>query len=125
MHLVYNENMNDCSYVHISKERRRKTIMEENRSMSEAGRLASLYKVFGDETRVRIMISLAESEKCVGDIAEATGVSQSAVSHQLKILKYSNLVSSRRDGRVITYTLADDHVRTIINMGLDHINEEN
>lgn len=112
-----------CSCVQRKEEKR--TIMEEKRGMSEAGRLSSLYKVFGDETRVRIMISLAESEKCVGDIAEVTGVSQSAVSHQLKILKYSNLVSSRRDGRVVIYALADDHVRTIINMGLDHINEEN
>ncbi len=97
--------------------------MEENRNMSDAGRLSELYKVFGDETRVKIMISLAEGEKCVSDIASATGVSQSAVSHQLKILKYSNLVNGKRDGRLVTYALADDHVRTIINMGIDHIHE--
>ncbi len=97
--------------------------MQENRNMNDAAKLSELYKVFGDETRVKIMISLAEGKKCVSDIASDTGVSQSAVSHQLKILKYSNLVSGERDGRLVTYALADDHVRTIINMGLDHINE--
>ncbi|MBQ7822268.1 MAG: winged helix-turn-helix transcriptional regulator [Clostridia bacterium] len=97
--------------------------MDEIKSADDAGKLAELYKAFADETRVRIMISLGEGAKCVGDIASATGVSQSAVSHQLKTLKYANLVSCQRDGRVITYELADDHVRTIINMGLDHIHE--
>lgn len=98
--------------------------MESEERIGEAGRLAALFKAFADETRVRIMISLAGGKMCVTDIAEATGVSQSAVSHQLQTLKYSNLVSCERDGRVITYALADEHVRTIINMGLDHINEE-
>lgn len=97
--------------------------MHNSRNMNDAGKLSELYKVFGDETRVKIMISLADGEKCVSDIAADTGVSQSAVSHQLKILKFSNLVSGEREGRLVTYALADDHVRTIINMGLDHIHE--
>ena len=90
---------------------------------SESERLALLFKVFGDDTRVRIMIALAQSDKCVNDISQAISVSQSAVSHQLKLLKDAKLVSSVKDGRVITYSLADDHVRTIINMGLEHIRE--
>lgn len=98
--------------------------MEQGERLEEAGRLSALFKAFADETRVRIMISLTRGDMCVTDIAQATGVSQSAVSHQLQTLKYSNLVSCRRDGRVMTYALADDHVRTILNMGLDHINEE-
>lgn len=98
--------------------------MEQCERLGEAGRLSALFKAFADETRVRIMISLTHGEMCVTDIAQVTGVSQSAVSHQLQTLKYSNLVSCRREGRVMTYALADDHVRTILNMGLDHINEE-
>lgn len=93
-------------------------------SAEESGKLALLYKAFADDTRVRIMIFLSEGEKCVGDIAAATNMSQSAVSHQLKTLKYADLVSSRKEGREVLYNLADDHVRTIINMGLDHIREE-
>ena len=93
-------------------------------SADESEKLALLYKAFADDTRVRIMMFLSEGEKCVGDIAVATNMSQSAVSHQLKTLKYSDLVSSRKDGREVLYNLADDHVRTIINMGLDHIREE-
>ncbi len=91
--------------------------------MNESVRLSELFKVFGDETRIRILTSLYNGELCVGDIVKNTGVSQSAVSHQLKILKLSNLVTSKRDGKQITYLLADEHVKTILNMGLDHINE--
>ena len=92
-------------------------------SKQESKRLASLFKVFGDDTRVKIMISLAEGDKCVSDIVSETSVSQSAVSHQLKLLKDSKLVKSQKEGRVITYSLADSHVHTIINMGLEHIRE--
>lgn len=98
--------------------------MNEIISAEESGKLALLYKAFADETRVRIMIFLSGGEKYVGDIAAATNMSQSAVSHQLKMLKYADLVSSRKEGRAVAYNLADDHVRTIINMGLDHIREE-
>ncbi len=89
----------------------------------ESKTLASLFKVFGDDTRVKILISLAEGDKCVNEIVSATNVSQSAVSHQLKLLKDSKLVKSEKEGRVITYSLADSHVHTIINMGLEHIRE--
>lgn len=85
--------------------------------------LAELFKVFGDSTRIRILFVLFESEVCVCDLAEALGMTQSAVSHQLKILKNAELVRARREGKSVFYALADDHVRTIIRQGMDHINE--
>ena len=86
--------------------------------------LSELFKVFGDSTRIRILFVLFEAEVCVCDLAEALGMTQSAVSHQLRILKQSKLVKSRREGKSIFYSLADGHVRTIINQGLEHIEEE-
>ena len=86
--------------------------------------LAELFKVFGDSTRIRILFALFEEERCVTDIAQTLAITQSAVSHQLKILKQSKLIRSRRDGKQIYYALADDHVRTIIAMGREHIEEE-
>ena len=86
--------------------------------------LAELFKVFGDSTRIRILFVLFEAEVCVCDLAEALGMTQSAVSHQLKILKQSKLVKSRREGKSIFYSLADGHVRTIIDQGIEHVNEE-
>lgn len=85
--------------------------------------LAELFKVFGDSTRIRILYALIESELCVGDIALMLNLGQSAVSHQLKLLKDSKLVKFRREGKVIFYALNDDHVRTILNMGMEHIEE--
>lgn len=85
--------------------------------------LAELFKVFGDSTRIRILFVLFEAEVCVCDLAQALNMTQSAISHQLKILKQSRLVKSRREGKSIFYSLADDHVRTIINQGLEHIEE--
>ncbi len=85
--------------------------------------LAELFKVFGDSTRIRILHALFVSELCVGDIAQILNLSQSAVSHQLKILKDAKLVRFRRDGKVIFYSLDDDHVRTILSMGREHIEE--
>ena len=85
--------------------------------------LAELFKVFGDSTRIRILFVLFEAEVCVCDLAEALGMTQSAVSHQLKILKQSKLVKARREGKSIFYSLADGHVRTIIDQGLEHVNE--
>lgn len=86
--------------------------------------LAELFKVFGDSTRIRILFALFASEFCVNDLAENLGMTQSAVSHQLKILKVNSLVKSRRDGKQMYYYLADDHVRTIIAMGREHIEEK-
>ena len=85
--------------------------------------LAELFKVFGDSTRIRILFVLFEAEVCVCDLAEILHMTQSAVSHQLKILKQSKLVSARRDGKSVFYSLADDHVRSIIAQGREHIEE--
>ncbi len=85
--------------------------------------LAELFKCFGDSTRIRILCVLVGGECCVGDIAEALNMTQSAVSHQLKILKQAKLICGTRDGKQIMYSLADEHVRSIINIGLEHIEE--
>lgn len=86
--------------------------------------LAELYKVFGDSTRIRILYVLFESEMCVCDIATLLGMTQSAVSHQLRVLKNAKLVGYRREGKTVFYALADDHVRTILGQGMDHLCEE-
>lgn len=86
--------------------------------------LAELFKVFGDPTRIRIMSVLLGEEMCVCDLAEGLSMNQSAISHQLKILKQAKLVKSRRDGKQVYYSLADDHVSTILAMGLEHIEEK-
>lgn len=83
--------------------------------------LAELFKMFGDSTRIRILFVLFEAEVCVCDLAQVLNMTQSAISHQLKILKQSKLVKSRREGKSIFYSLADNHVRTIINQGLEHV----
>ena len=85
--------------------------------------LAELFKVFGDSTRIRILFALFEADICVCDLAESLNMTQSAISHQLRLLKQAGLVNGRREGKQIIYYLADEHVRTIIAMGLEHINE--
>lgn len=85
--------------------------------------LAELFKVFGDSTRVKILYALFEAEMCVCDIAQLLNMSSTAVSHQLRILKGSKLVRSRREGKNVFYALADDHVTAIINQGMEHIEE--
>lgn len=85
--------------------------------------LADLFKIFGDTTRIKILFSLMGQSLCVAHIAEAIGATQSAVSHQLRTLKQAHLVKFERDGKNIIYSLADDHVYTILNQGLDHICE--
>lgn len=85
--------------------------------------LAELFKVFGDSTRIRILYVLFEAEVCVCDLAEVLHMTQSAISHQLKILKQSKLVKARREGKSIFYSLADDHVVAIIAQGMEHIEE--
>lgn len=86
--------------------------------------LAELFKVFGDSTRIRILFVLFEAEVCVCDLAEVLNMTQSAISHQLKILKQNKLVKSRREGKSIFYSLADSHVRSIIAQGREHILED-
>lgn len=85
--------------------------------------LAELFKVFGDSTRIRILFVLFEAEVCVCDMAAALNMTVSAVSHQLKILKQNKLIKSRRDGRSVYYSLADEHVRTIVGQGMEHVTE--
>lgn len=85
--------------------------------------IAELFKAFGDQTRVHILSLLVEQELCVGDISEAVGLSQSGISHQLRILKQMHLIKFRREGKNILYSLADDHVCTILQMGLEHVLE--
>lgn len=85
--------------------------------------LAEVFKLFGDTTRMKIFCALKESELCVYDIAYITKCTQSAISHQLKLLKDSNLIKSRKDGKVVYYSLDDDHVEKILEKGLEHIEE--
>lgn len=85
--------------------------------------LAELYKIFGDSTRIRILYALFEKELCVNDIAKSLDMTVSAVSHQLRILKTSRLVKSRREGKSAYYSLSDEHVKFILALGLEHINE--
>ncbi len=85
--------------------------------------LAELFKIFGDSNRIRILYALSGTELCVSDIAKMLGLSASAVSHQLRILKASKLVRCRREGKIIFYMLDDEHVRDIINLGLEHVIE--
>ena len=85
--------------------------------------LADFYKIFGDTTRVKILYALDKSELCVCDISELLNMSLSAVSHQLKTLRDSNLVTTKRDGKVIYYSLADDHVKSILECGIEHLEE--
>lgn len=100
-----------------------KAVNEKMPKEDELYDLAELFKVFGDSTRIRILYVLFEAELCVCDIAQTLNMTQSAISHQLKILKQSRLVKNRREGKQVFYALADDHVRTIIRQGREHIEE--
>lgn len=86
--------------------------------------LAELFKTFGDSTRIKILYVLFERELCVCDVAQLLGMTQSAVSHQLRILKANSLVKFRRQGKTVFYSLDDDHVRSILALGMEHIQEE-
>ena len=85
--------------------------------------LSELFKVFGDSTRIKILYVLLESDMCVCDLAQILNMTQSAISHQLRILKQSKLVKNRREGKTVIYSLADGHVRSIISQGMEHIGE--
>lgn len=86
--------------------------------------IAELFKVFGDSTRIKIICALFESEMCVCDIANLLNMTQSAISHQLRVLKQARLVKNRREGKIVYYSLDDEHVRHIFDQGLAHINEQ-
>lgn len=109
-----------CEVTELHPSMLQKVHLPDEDDMAE---LAELYKVFGDSSRVRILCTLSQQELCVCDLAELLRLSQSAVSHQLRILKQAKLVKNRRDGRQIIYSLADEHVRGIIAMGMEHILE--
>lgn len=100
-----------------------KRVNEKMPEETELYDLAELFKVFGDSTRIRILFVLFEAEVCVCDLAKALNMNQSAISHQLQILRQNKLVKSRREGKSIFYSLADNHVRTIIAQGQEHIEE--
>lgn len=111
-----------CESTEIHEDRLR-VVSERMPPEEELYDLAELFKVFGDSTRIRILFVLFEAEVCVCDLAEALHMTQPAISHQLKILKNSKLVKSRREGKSVFYSLADGHVRTIIAQGREHIEE--
>lgn len=111
-----------CEAVQVHEELL-KIVSEKMPAEEELYDLAELFKVFGDSTRIRILYVLFEAEVCVCDLAEALHMTQSAISHQLKILKNAKLVKNRREGKSVFYSLADAHVRTIIAQGREHIEE--
>ena len=113
----------DCCETEEVHEELLKIVEEKLPSEESLMDLAELFKVFGDSTRIRILFVLFEAEVCVCDLAQALNMTQSAISHQLKILKRSKLVKSRREGKSVFYSLADDHVRTIVSQGMEHIEE--
>lgn len=111
-----------CEYMHIHSD----LVDKVNENMPDDDilcDLAELYRVFGDSTRIRILYALFESEMCVCDIAQVLGMSISAISHQLRVLKQARLVKYRRDGKTVFYSLSDDHVRSIIDQGIGHVEE--
>ena len=110
----------DCKEIH---EDLLKIVNDTMPEETELYDLAELFKVFGDSTRIRILFVLFEAEVCVCDLAKVLNMTQSAISHQLRILKANKLVNSRREGKSVFYTLADGHVRTIIAQGREHIEE--
>ncbi|MDE7429200.1 MAG: metalloregulator ArsR/SmtB family transcription factor [Lachnospiraceae bacterium] len=98
-------------------------LLERYYSEEDVYELAELFKIFGDPTRIRILYAVLDKERCVNDIAGLLDMSQSSVSHQLRILKASKLVKSRREGKMVFYAPDDDHVRAILNMGMEHVRE--
>lgn len=109
-----------CNCVHEDLLNSVKTIMPEEEILYD---LAELFKIFGDTTRIKILCALFESEMCVCDIAELLNMTQSAISHQLRVLKSAKLVKNRKAGKVVFYSLADDHVKRIFDQGLSHVLE--
>ena len=110
----------DCNEIHVDLLKIVNDTMPEETELYD---LAELFKVFGDSTRIRILFVLFEAEVCVCDLAKVLNMTQSAISHQLRILKANKLVNSRREGKSVFYSLADGHVRTIIAQGREHIEE--
>ncbi len=116
------EKVPSCEFQHVHEDTVHmiSRIMPDDEALFD---LAELYKIFGDSTRIKILYALFEAELCVCDIATLIGMSMSAVSHQLRILKQASLVKFRREGKTVFYSLADDHVRSILGQGMEHISE--
>ena len=116
------EHAESCEYIHVHEDIVEKvnSQMPEEEDLDD---LADFFKVFGDTTRIKMLYVLMCSEMCVCDIAQILHMTQSAISHQLRILKQMDLVKSRRDGKTIFYSLADSHIATILSQGMDHIQE--
>ena len=111
-----------CDYIHAHED----IIAKVNENMPDEEilyDLAELFKIFGDSTRIKILYVLFEAEMCVCDIAQLLNMTQSAISHQLRALKQSKLVKYRREGKTVFYSLADDHVRSILDQGMEHVAE--
>ena len=111
-----------CEYMYVHQDvvNKVKQDMPQDETLYD---LAELFKVFGDSTRIKILYALFEAELCVCDIAQLLSVSQTAVSHQLRVLKNNKLVKFRKEGKNVFYSLADDHVRRIIDQGIEHLEE--
>ncbi|MCG8540394.1 MAG: metalloregulator ArsR/SmtB family transcription factor [Clostridia bacterium] len=107
-----------CNVIHQDRVDRVKSKMPNEEKLYD---LADLFKVFGDTTRIKIICALFEAEMCVCDIAVTLGMSQSAISHQLRVLKSARLVKYRRDGKIVYYSLDDEHVKNIFDQGFSHI----
>ena len=116
------ETIECCELMYVHKDIVEK-VREEMTDEEELYDLAELFKIFGDSTRIKILYLLFESEMCVCDIAQLLNMTQSAISHQLRALKQSKLVKYRREGKTVFYSLADGHVRTIIDQGMEHVKE--
>ena len=112
-----------CDFMHLHEDVL-KRVCAEMPGEEVLSDLAELFRLFSDSTRIRILYALFESEMCVCDIAQLLSMTQSAISHQLKVLKDARLVGNRREGKTVVYFLSDDHVRTIIAQGLEHITEK-
>ena len=116
------KNAPECEFLYVHEE----IVQQVNQVMPQEETLfdlAELFKVFGDSTRIKILYVLFEAVMCVCDIAQLLGMTQSAISHQLQVLKKSKLVKYRRDGKTVFYSLADDHVRSILDQGMEHVAE--
>lgn len=111
-----------CDFIHVH-EQVVKQVMDVMPQGDELQQLAEFFRVFGDSTRIRILYALSQLELCVCDIASLLNMGQSAISHQLRILKQMRLVKFRRDGRSVLYSLADSHIEKILAQGMEHIGE--
>ena len=115
-------NVECCDFIHAPEELVEK-VRRELPGEDTLYDLTELFRIFGDSTRIKILYVLFESEMCVCDIAQLLGMTQSAISHQLRSLKQSRLVKARREGKTVFYSLADGHVRTILDQGMEHVAE--